>query len=161
MQNAQPQFLLMFTQAYFLSKIMVICLMLMASRYLLILFTELNSHGDDKIEEKTKEGGEIDSSLSVVLEMKSIYHMLMLILYFVYTIFAMLLPLQLLTQFQFKIAFLFSCVLLCSCGEVIPRIILNSHHSRTCIKKWRWIITLAKILNKLIPLNGLLRKIFN
>lgn len=60
MQNAQPQFLLLFKQAYFLSEVIIICFLLATSKYLLILFTELNSRDFKKNEEEGKESGQAD-----------------------------------------------------------------------------------------------------
>lgn len=96
MQNPQPQLLLLFRQAYILSKISGICLLLGTSRYLLILFTELNSLHSKK-EEEDKVGEDAEGKISTALnEMKSVYHMLMACLYCVYIASAATLPLQLL-----------------------------------------------------------------
>jgi hypothetical protein len=62
--------------------------------------------------------------------------MLMACLYTIYYFAAIAIPLQLYAEIQFKLVILASFLLVCVCGEVVPRVILNSHHSPVCIAKW-------------------------
>ena len=81
-------------------------------------------------------------------------------LYFFFLACAMILPLQLLSVLTIKGVLPLSCLLLCLCGELLPRVLLNAYHSPSCLEKWMWLIKFAKTIDKIIPLNGLLKKIF-
>jgi hypothetical protein len=152
MPTLAPQLLL--PHIYLLSKVISLLLVLTTARYLLMLFTELASRRDPE-----REKGGMNGSHTVE-KLRSIFHALMAWLYFLLLVCAFALPIQLLNELTVKTGLPLSCLLFCLCGELLPRVLLNSYHAPSCLDKWDWLIKLANILDRIIPMNGLLRRLF-
>lgn len=97
---------------------------------------------------------------NMVRKLRTIFHALMAWLYFIFLLCGLALPIQMLSEFTVKTALPLSCLLFCLCGELIPRVLLNFYHTPSCLSKWDWLLKLAHIIDRLIPLNGLLLQLF-
>jgi hypothetical protein len=142
---------------YFMVQIVVSCLITGFSRFLLIMFTSLNSQpSSSKVE-----GEEVsESAFAAIEEMRRIYHMLMALLYFLYYLAAFSLPIILLTKCRIPFSLLASATLICFFGEFVPRMILDQANPLKIVGKCMWIITVSKWVNQCIPLNSALGKLF-
>lgn len=92
--------------------------------------------------------------------MKHVYHMLLALLYLVYYAAAVTLPLFLLSYFSAFLALALSFGLVFLFGEILPRALLGLCSPLSILVRWGWVITFTKFINRLIPLNGRLKKMF-
>lgn len=86
--------------------------------------------------------------------------MLLALLYLVYYAAAITLPLLLLSHFSTFLALVISFALVFLFGEILPRAVLGFCSPLRILVRWSWIITFTKFINRLIPLNGTLKKMF-
>lgn len=92
--------------------------------------------------------------------MKHVYLMLLVILYLVYYAAAVSLPLLLLSFLSTFLALALSFALVFLFGEILPRAFLGFSSPLNILVRWGWVITFTKLVNRLIPLNGTLKKMF-
>lgn len=92
--------------------------------------------------------------------MKHVYHMLLAVLYLVYYAAAVTLPFLLISYFSTFFTVALSFFFIFVFGEILPRVFLGFWPPLNILVRWSWVITFTKLINRLIPLNGPLKKMF-
>lgn len=127
----------------------------------MITFTQLNNSKKEDNHKDIDQISEGDQHTNKYLnEMKHVYHLLLAILYLVYYVAAVTLPFLLLSFFSTFPALALSFSLVFLFGEILPRAFLGSCSPLGTLVRWGWVITFTKLINRLIPLNSTLKKMF-